>query len=138
MTTAARRWILRANALYLGIASIFGLIMLDLRGIVFGAGPAGKILAAAPHAAVGFVEAHGLAFILSVLLWNAQPVRYAHLTAVAVMSLLGVSNIVFWSIFTSTNTTPMGIMFTSLHFAFAAAQLLAASGPRARAAVEVS
>jgi hypothetical protein len=135
MTTATRHLILRANALYLGSAAMFGLIMLDLRGIVFGAGPAGQILADAPHAAVGFVEAHGLAFILSVLLWNAQPVRYAHLTAVAVMSLLGVSNLVFWPIFTSTGTVPMGIAFTTLHLGFAAAQLLAASGPRARAAV---
>jgi len=38
-------------------------VLLDLRGIVFGAGPAGQVLAAAPHAAIGFVEAHGLAFI---------------------------------------------------------------------------
>ena len=56
MTTTARRWILRANALYLGIASIFGLIMLDLRGIVFGAGPAGQILAASGPRARTAVE----------------------------------------------------------------------------------
>jgi hypothetical protein len=51
------------------------------------------------------------------------------------MSLLGVSNLVFWPIFTSTGTVPMGIAVTTLHLGFAAAQLLAASGPRARAAV---
>ena len=50
----------------------------------------------APHAAIGFVEAHGLAFILAVLLCQAPPIRYAHLTASAVMALLGVSNLVFW------------------------------------------
>jgi hypothetical protein len=110
MMTSTRKLILRANALYLGIASIAGLLLLDLRGVVFGTGPEGAILAAAPHAAIGFVEAHGLAFIISALLWQAQPVRYAHLTAAAVMALLGICNIAFWPIF----------------------------GPRARAAVEAS
>lgn len=135
MITSTRKVILRANALYLGIASIAGLLLLDLRCVVFGSGPEGAILQAAPHAAIGFVEAHGLAFILSVLLWHAQPVRYAHLTAAAVMALLGVSNIVFWDIFASTGMTAAGVLITSAHLAFAALQLLAASGPRARAAV---
>lgn len=66
------------------------------------------------------MEAHGLAFILAVLLWNAHPVRYAHLTAGAVMSLLGVCNLVFWPLFTATGMTAAGV---------------AASGARARAAV---
>jgi hypothetical protein len=135
MITSTRKMILRANALYLGIASIAAFILLDLRGIVFGEGPAAQLFGAAPHAAIGFVEAHGLAFILSVLLWHAQPIRYAHLTAAAVMALLGVSNIVFWQIFTATGMTAAGVVLTSAHLAFAAAQLLAAGGPRARAAV---
>ena len=135
MTTATRRLILRANALYLGIASIAGLLLLDLRGIVFGSGPEGAILAAAPHAGIGFVEAHGLALILSVLLWRAQPVRYAHLTAASVQLLLGISNIAFWQIFVTTDAVPMGVAVTSAHLVFAALQLAAASGPRARAAV---
>jgi len=135
MITSTRKLVLRANAVYLGIASIAGLLLLDLRGILFGTGPAGEILAAAPHAAIGFVEAHGLAFILSVLLWHAQPVRYAHLTAAAVMALLGVSNLAFWDIFASTGMTAAGVVITSAHLALAALQLLAASGPRARAAV---
>ena len=135
MNTVNRRVILRANAMYLGIASIAALVLLDMRGIVFGTGPAAQVLVAAPHAAIGFVEAHGLAFILAVLLWHAQPVRYAHLTAAAVMALLGVSNIVFWPLFTATGMTTPGLLLTSAHLAFAAAQLLAASGPRAWAAV---
>jgi hypothetical protein len=135
MITATRRLILRANALYLGVASIAAFLLLDLRGIAFGAGPAAQIFAAAPHAAIGFVEAHGLAFILGVLLWNAQPVRYAHFTAAAVMGLLGVSNIVFWPLFTATGMTAAGVLLASAHLAFALLQLVAASGPRARAAV---
>jgi hypothetical protein len=137
MNTPARRLILRANALYLGIASIAAFLLLDLRGIAFGSGPAGQILAAAPHAAIGFVEAHGLALILSVLLWRAQPIRYAHLTGAAVMALLGVSNLVFWPLFTATGLVAVGAILTSAHLAFAGLQLLASSGPRARAALEV-
>ena len=135
MITSTRKLLLRANALYLGIASIAAFILLELRALAFGSGPASEILAAAPHAAIGFVEAHGLAFILSVLLWNAQPVRYAHLTATAVMALLGVSNLVFWPIFTAAGMTAAGVLLTTAHLAFAALQLLAATGPRARAAV---
>jgi hypothetical protein len=135
MTTAIRRLILRANALYLGIAAIAAFILLDLRGIAFGAGPAAQLFATAPHAAIGFVEAHGLAFIIAVLLWHAHPVRYAHLTATAVMALLGVSNIVFWQIFTLTGMTAAGVLLTAAHLAFALLQLLASSGSRARAAV---
>jgi hypothetical protein len=136
MNTATRRNILRANALYLGLASIFGLLALDLTGIAFGRGPAAVLFAAAPSAGIGFVEAHGLALILAVLLWQAQPVRYAHLTAAAVMGLLGAANIVFWQIFVMTKMLPVGIGLTALHLTFAALQLAAASGPRARAAVE--
>jgi hypothetical protein len=136
MITSTRKRILRANALYLGIASIAAFILLDLRGILFGTGPAGQILALAPHAGIGFVEAHGLAFIIAVLLWQAQPVRHAHLTAAAVMALLGVSNIVFWPLFTATGMTLAGVLLTSAHLAFAVLQLAAATGPRARAAVQ--
>ena len=49
MTIATRRLLLRANALFLGIASIAAFLLLDLRGIVFGAGPAGQALAAPPR-----------------------------------------------------------------------------------------
>ena len=84
------------------------------------------VLAAARHAAIGFVEAHGLAFIFAVLLWQAPPIRYAHLTASAVMALLGVSNQVFWPLFTSTGMIAAGVALTSAHLAFAALQFHAA------------
>jgi hypothetical protein len=126
MTIANRRLLLRANALYLGIAAIASLLLLDLRAVVFGTGPASAILAAAPHAAIGFVEAHGLAFIMAVLLWQAPPNRYAHLTAAAVMSLLGISNLAFWPLFTATGMTAAGVVLTALHLGFALAQAHAA------------
>ena len=103
MISSTRKIILRANALYLGIASVAAFLLLDLRGIVFGAG--------------------------------AHPVRYAHLTAGVVMSLLGVCNLVFWPLFPATGMTAAGVGLTALHLLFAVAQFVAASGPRAHAAV---
>jgi hypothetical protein len=45
--TGMRQLILRANALYIGVAGAAGLLF-DIRGILFGAGPQGRILAHAP------------------------------------------------------------------------------------------
>ena len=118
--------LLRANALYLLVAAAGGFVT-DVRGAFFGAGPVGAIVAAAPHAAIGFIEAHGLAFIIGVLLWRAEPARAWHLTAVAVHLLLGTANLVFWQIFIATDMLLMGYVTTGLHWAFAGLQLLAAT-----------
>ena len=82
MNIRIRQLILRANAAFLLIAASFG-IYTDLAGAFFATGPQHRILSAAPHAAIGFVEAHGLAFIIGVLLWLAEPARLWHLTAAA-------------------------------------------------------
>ena len=84
------------------------------------------MLAAAPHAAIGFVEAHGLAVILAVLRWRATPARAWHLTAVALEVLLGTSNLAFWSLFVATGALTMGYVTTGLHWLFVALQLTAA------------
>ena len=83
MTIATRRIILRANAIFLLVAASSGMAA-DLAGAFFAIGPQRPILAAAPHAAIGFVEAHGFAFIIGILLWRAEPARLWHLTAAAV------------------------------------------------------
>jgi hypothetical protein len=121
MTTAARRLILRTNAVYLGVAAITGLVLtLDLPRVFF----------------ASFLEAHGLAFIFAVLLWQTPPVRYAHVVAAAVQSLLAAASIVFWPVYVALDMTVGGAAITAAHLVFAALQLLAASGPRARAAVQ--
>src|SRR5262245_60532604 len=74
MTTNARTILLRTNAVFLLLASSWGL-WADLSGAFLGVGPQRPILAAAPFAAIGFVEAHGLAFIFGVLLWRAEAAR---------------------------------------------------------------
>ena len=76
MTASVRQLILRANALYIGVAGCAGMIF-DIRGVLYGLGPQGRALADAPHAGIGFVEAHGLAVILAVVLWRARPERAA-------------------------------------------------------------
>ena len=103
----------------------------DLAGAFFAIGPQQPILAAAPHAAIGFVEAHGLAFIIGVRLWFALPERAWHLTAAAVHALLGTSNLVFWQIFVAADMLAGGYLTTGLHGMFFVLQLAAVcvSGP---------
>jgi hypothetical protein len=136
MTIATRHLILRANAIYLGVSAAAGLLFMDLPGVLFGTGPGGRVIANAPHSAIGFVEAHGLAFILAVLFWRAEPTRAWHLTGVAQASLLGISNLVFWQIFIAGDALVMGYVTTSLHLIFALLQMSAAiaasSQPAAR------
>jgi hypothetical protein len=125
MTTTVRQLILRANALYIGIAGCAGMIF-DIRGVLYGLGPQGRALADAPYAGIGFVEAHGLAVILAVVLWRARPERAAHLTALAVVALLGTANIAFWQAFVAMDALTMGYVTTALHWTFAALNLAAA------------
>ncbi|TAJ25099.1 MAG: hypothetical protein EPO67_21840 [Reyranella sp.] len=120
-----RRLLLAANAVFLLVASAGGFVA-DLVGAFTGAGPQGAVLRAVPDAAIGFVEAHGLAFILGVLLWRAEPVRSWHLTAFAIHVLLGTSNLVFWQLFITGNMLVVGYVTTILHVMFASLQLGAA------------
>lgn len=125
MSTIVRTTILRANALYIGVAGFAGVIF-DIRGVLYGVGPQGRALANAPHAGIGFVEAHGLAVILAVLLWRARPDRAAHLTAVAVVALLGTANLAFWQAFVAMDALVMGYVTTALHWTFVVLNLVAA------------
>ena len=129
MTTNARKLLLRANAIYLLVAASGGM-WADLAGVYLGLGPQGRILAAAPHAGIGFVEAHGLAIILGVLLWQAPPERSWHLTAAAIHLLLGTSNLVFWQVFVAADMLAAGYITTSLHFAFLLLQLSAVTAAK--------
>lgn len=126
MTANTRTLILRANAIFLLIASSWGL-WADLAGAFLGIGPQGPILGAAPHAAIGFVEAHGLAFISGILLWRAEALRSWHLTAATIHTLLGISNIVFWQIFIAADMLAGGYLTTTLHWTFVTLHMLAAS-----------
>jgi hypothetical protein len=123
--TKMRQFVLKANALYLGVASVSAFIF-DVVGIFLGVGPQSRILVSAPYAGIGFLEAHGLALILSVLLWRNAPSRMWHLTALAIEVLLGTANIVLWEIFIAAEALVVGYVTTALHWIFAMLQLLAA------------
>jgi hypothetical protein len=125
MNASVRHLILRVNALYIGVAGFAGVIF-DIRGVLYGAGPQGRALAAAPYAGIGFVEAHGLAVILAVVLWRARPERAAHLTALAVVALLGTANLAFWPAFSAMDALVIGYLTTALHWTFVALNLAAA------------
>lgn len=118
----SRKTLLRANALYLLVAAAGGMCT-DLAGAFLGYGPFAKVLSAAPDAAIGFVEAHGLALIIGWLLWRAEPVREWHLTAAAVHALFGISNLTFWQLFVATDMLAMGYVTTALHGLFFVLQL---------------
>jgi hypothetical protein len=133
MSPHACKYVQRANAAFLLIAGGAGFVS-DLRGAFLGQGPMGQVVRLAPDAAIGFVEAHGLAFILGLLLATQAPARLWHLTAAGIHLLLGASNIVFWNLFVATDMLWMGIVTTSLHAAFFVLQSLAASGPSPRMA----
>ena len=125
MTATIRTAILRANAIFLLAASAGGFTA-DILGAFFARGPVAPVLAKAPHAAIGFVEAHGLAFIIGVLLWRAAATRAWHITAAAVHVLLGTANLVFWQVFTAGDMLAVGYITTALHWLFVALQLAAA------------
>jgi len=80
-----RQTLLRANAAFLLAASAGGFCS-DVLGIFFGLGPVAKIVAAAPYSGLGFIEAHGLAFLIGLQLWRAEPSRAWHLTAAAIQA----------------------------------------------------
>jgi hypothetical protein len=132
MTKAMRLFVLRANAIYLVLAAIGGL-RADVLGIFFSQGHVGRVVSAAPFAGIGFIEAHGLALILGVVLWRAAPLRSWHLTAVAIHLLLGTANLVFWQIFVAADMLAVGYITTSLHWLFVILQLVAAATARTRA-----
>ena len=132
MTTRMRQVLLRANAVFLLVAAAAG-FWTDVLGIFFSVGAQAKILGSAPHAGIGFIEAHGLAFIIGVLLWRAAPERSWHLTAAAVHVLLGTANLVFWPIFLAADALWAGYVTTSLHWAFVVLQLIAANAAGANA-----
>jgi hypothetical protein len=115
MSANLRRLLLRFNAVFLIVAALGAWLTFDFPGSFSGSGPLGPLIAHEPSLAIGFVEAHGMALILGVLLWRAPAEKSWHFTAGSIHLLLGGCNIVFWNMFVATNTLPMGWVTTALH-----------------------
>ncbi|AXR59480.1 hypothetical protein [Leptospira mayottensis] len=125
MSLSARKLLLQINGIALIIASTVAFFALDILGIFFGKGPARFIFEGQEFVGIGFFEAHGLAFILGVLLFRAEPRRSWHIVAVAIHVLLGTANILMWGIFIAVNSLLMGYGTTAMHWIFVFFQLLA-------------
>ena len=125
MSKQGKAWILRANAVYLMIAGGLSLVM-DFCGVFLGKGPSAYLMSRIGNAAIGFVEAHALALILGVVLWNVPVKRSSHLLAMAVVALLGTCNLVFWGLFAEARAVTMGYVTTSGHWSFVLLQLFVA------------
>ncbi len=117
--------VLRANAAFLVFAGGVS-VLADLAGVLFGVGPQGPLLGGTPQAAVGFIEAHGLALIFGVLLSRATPSLAWHLGAASVHLLLGGANLAFWRFFIEADMLAVGVITTTAHAAFVALQITAA------------
>jgi hypothetical protein len=83
-------------------------------------------VAEAPWSGLGFIEAHGLAFIIGILMWRSQASRSWHLTAAAIHVLLGTANLVFWQLFIVSDMLVVGYATTVLHATFIGLQSVAA------------
>ena len=123
-----RRLILRFHAAYLGFFALAGFFFMDMAAVLSGTGPAARLLGNGDEllAAIGFIEAHGLALILAVLFWRAPAERAWHATGAATAGLLGVCNLSFWQLFVVTDALAMGYVTTGLHLIVAVLQLGAA------------
>ena len=125
MNSTARKYLLRADGAWLAVIAAPAMIS-DLAGAFAGRGPLAAVLKAAPESAIGFVEAHGLALILGIILLRAQPSRGTHLVGMSVHLLLGSANLAFWQLFLSADQLTMGYVTTGFHWLFAGLQLFAA------------
>lgn len=100
-------------------------VVFELLAYYAGIGPYGYIFEESPYA-IGWVEAHGLAFIIGVLLLTVAARdlrRFWHVMAAAVHTLLGAANLVFWDSFAVFGMVPMGIAATVVHFVLVAAHI---------------
>src|SRR5262249_4340417 len=126
MSERARRILLTADGLFLAV--IGGIqLMFEFIGHFAAAGPFGDVFDESPYT-IGFVEAHGLAFLIGVLLLVVARTdlrRFWHPFAAAVHVLLGGANIVFWASFTAFGMVPMGVAATIAHALFVVLQIAA-------------
>jgi len=117
-----RRILLRVDAVFLMVAGLFGLSS-DLQSYGSGSGPFGQTFYQDPTV-IGVVEAHALAILTAGTLWflsTHHTGRFGHFVAIGAHTIMGVSNIVWFEVFTRVQAETQGIAVTAVHFAFVAA-----------------
>ena len=121
----ARSKLMRADGAFLALVGGTQVIF-ELLSHFFGVGPWGRIFAGS-HYTIGFLEAHGLAFLVGLLLIGmaaANPKLFWHGFAACIHLLLGGANLLFWSSFVYWGLVPMGAIATVFHGLFLVAQLV--------------
>lgn len=127
MSPALRKLLIGFNAGFLILASAGGLAT-DIAGSFFDRGAEAKLLADAPGAGIGFIEAHGLALIIGVTMWRMAYSRKWHAFLAAVHALLGTANLLFWQFFIAADVLIVGYATTAAHWLFVVAHLAALAG----------
>jgi hypothetical protein len=120
----ARQTLLRANGAFLMLVGGAQMIF-ELLSHYFGAGPWARIFENSPFT-IGFQEAHGLAFLIGVLLFGLaalDPKKAWHSFAACVHVLLGGANLLFWQSFVFWGLTTMGGIATVFHGLFLVAHI---------------
>jgi len=124
-TLTFRKNLFRLNAGFLVLVGGISSIM-DYIGFRTGAGPFGDMLKG-NFLAIGALEAHGLAFIVGLVLFiyalRSMDTSW-HLVGAGVHILLGGSNLIFWSYFQEIGILNQEVVITAIHGLFVFAHLL--------------
>ena len=119
--TAMRRRLLRGDAVFLTLAGLFGLTA-DLVSHAAGAGPFGLTFYRNPLV-IGVVEAHALAIVIAGTLWHHARTgagNHGHWAGMAAHAVMGVSNVIWFEVFTRVQAETQGVAVTAVHFVFIA------------------
>jgi hypothetical protein len=117
------QFVLRANALFLVLIGSLQIVF-ELLSHFGGIGPLAERFNGSAYT-IGFLEAHGLAVMMGVLLWRAasEPKRvFWHRFAIVVHLFLGGANLLFWKSFVQLNFIVPGIVSTVFHLLFIIAE----------------
>jgi hypothetical protein len=114
-----RQTLLRTDAIFLGLAGLFGLVS-DLLSWTKGAGPFGGLFHTNPTV-IGVVEAHAQAILISFVLWYfvAKPQTvFGNWIAMLTHAVLGISNLIWFDVFRLVRAETNGAAVTIVHFVF--------------------
>lgn len=117
--TLIRSRVLRADAVFLTLAGLFGLTA-DLVSHALGAGPFGLTFYRNPLV-IGVVEAHALAIVIAGTLWHHARTgagNHGHWAGMAAHAVMGLSNVIWFDVFTRVQAETQGVAVTLVHFVF--------------------
>lgn len=127
--------LLLVNGIVLGTIALLQ-VLFDLAGYFLDLGPNAAALFQNADA-IGYLEAHGLALLIAIILvvHHRRDGATWNWIAAATHLLLGVANVLFWPAFASYGIETLGVVATALHAGFFALQVIAAFARTPDAAV---